>query len=447
MSLRFGLILPVALMLMVSLMLGGGLAWLHAVRSVATEMDAALVVGQHTVQTVIPYMSKSSEGAADLQQLIDTFDGDRHLRATLIGNDGRAITTSSLFLPPHPVPRWFARALGSGQPSARLALSPGHGEVEILLETDAGNELTEIWTEFGDDIQILLVFSAVTFPMIYWISGRALRPLGRVSNAFTNIGPSMSIQPIPEGGPPELVRLARGFNAMIDRLALAETRNRRLNEQLSTIQEEERAEIARDLHDEIGPYLFVMGVDAAAIQKTATARGQADMAAQVQSVRESVAHVQQQVKEILGRLRSANSIEFGLKQALENLTSFWRSRQADVTITVTIKDIGTGFGEIFEGAIYRVVQESLNNAMRHGKPRCVTITIDASTGQEIVVEIADDGGGLKRSAGARGFGLRGMAERVTALGGDLDIRDRTDRSGVTVTARLPYPHEARTIAA
>jgi two-component system sensor histidine kinase UhpB len=447
MSLRYRLIVPIALMLLVSLTLGGALAWLHAIRSVATEMDAALEVGEHTVRTVVPYIGKGGDSAAELRQLIDTFDGDRHLRASLLDDAGNVIAASSLFVPPKTVPRWFARLLGSNEPTARLALPPGRPAAAILLETDAGNELTEVWTEFGDDIEILLVFSAITFPMIYWILGRALRPLGRVAQAFTDIGPAMSIQPIPEAGPPELVLLARGLNAMIDRLAFAETRNRRLNEQLSTIQEEERAEMARDLHDEIGPYLFAMGVDAAAIQKLAEAHGHSDMVGQIQSVREGVVHVQQQVKAILLRLRSGNLVEFGLKQALENLVSFWLSRHRDVTITVAMKDSGVGFGEVFEGAVYRIVQESLNNAMRHGKPKHVAISIDTKGDHEVLIEVTDDGAGLKRSPENRGFGVRGMIERVTSLGGDLDIRDRIGGSGVTVIARLPYPDEERTIAA
>jgi two-component system sensor histidine kinase UhpB len=447
MSLRYRLILPIALVLLVSLTLGGGLAWLHAVRSVATEMDAALAVGQHTVETVIPFMGKGEEGDADLRQLIGTFDGDRHLRANLIGPDGKRLASSTLFVPPDPVPSWFARALGSDEPSVRLPLPAGQAGAAILLETDTGNELTELWTEFGDDIQMLLVFSAVTFPMLYWITGKALRPLGRVSIAFTDIGSGMSIQPIAEVGPPEIVALARGFNAMIDRLAQAETKNRRLNDQLSTIQEEERAEIARDLHDEIGPYLFAMGVDAAAIQKAAEARGQVEIVAQIRSVREGVAHVQQQVKAILGRLRSGNLVEFGLKQALENLTSFWQSRHGEVTIAVTMTGMEGGFGEAFEGAIYRVVQESLNNAMRHGRPRRVTISIDASSRHEVLVEVADDGSGLKRSPDSRGLGVRGMIERVTALGGDLDIQERKTGPGVVVIARLPYPRDAGELAA
>ncbi len=72
--------------------------------------------------------------------------------------------------------------------------------------------------------------------------------------------------------------------------------------------------------------------------------------------------------------------------------------------------------------VYRVVQESLSNAMRHGKPRRIDIAIDAARDQEVVIEVIDDGGGLKASGDRRGFGVRGMIERVTAFGGDLDIQ-------------------------
>ena len=82
MSLRYRLIVAIALMLLVSLGLGSTLAWLHAVRSVATEMEAALSVGEHTMRTVVPYIEKDSADAAELRQLIGTFDGNRHLRGS-----------------------------------------------------------------------------------------------------------------------------------------------------------------------------------------------------------------------------------------------------------------------------------------------------------------------------------------------------------------------------
>ncbi len=203
-------------MLLVSLGLGGALAWLHAMRSVATEMDAALSVGEHTVRTVVPYidphLDRNGTDAAELRQLIGTFDGNRHLRALLIGKDGQVLASSSLAVPPEPVPAWFVHLIGRARPSARLDLPPNPAAAAVLLQTDPGNEMTEVWTEFGDDIQILALFGLVTFPMIYWILGRALRPLGRISDAFTDIGPNMTVRPLAEEGPPELARLARGFS-------------------------------------------------------------------------------------------------------------------------------------------------------------------------------------------------------------------------------------------
>ena len=68
---------------------------------------------------------------------------------------------------------------------------------------------------------------------------------------------------------PNLARLAKGFNTMVERLDAAQARNLRLNEQLMTLQEEERTELARDLHDEVGPFLFAVHLDAASIEQAA----------------------------------------------------------------------------------------------------------------------------------------------------------------------------------
>ncbi len=153
-------------------------------------------------------------------------------------------------------------------------------------------------------------------------------------------------------------------------------------------------------------------------------------------------HIQHQVKAILGRLRSGTVPNSALRQALENLTAFWRSRRGEVAITIATEGFEDGFGEMLDGAVYRIVQESLNNAMRHGKPRRVEISIDARSITMCWSTVTDDGGGLKRPAETRGFGLRGMAERVTALGGNLDIhRPAPTRPACIVSARLPFPDD------
>ena len=110
MSLRYRLILAIALMLLVSLLLGGGLAWLHAVRSVATEMDAALEVGEHTVRTVIPYMDRQGDDAAQLRQLIVNENGIDPVRLVpILHYDGSPITA-----------RFIAGAIGDHQDQLKV---------------------------------------------------------------------------------------------------------------------------------------------------------------------------------------------------------------------------------------------------------------------------------------------------------------------------------------
>jgi len=437
MSLKFRLVLWVALMLLISLTMGASLAWWHATRSVATEMQAALTVGEQTVRTVVPHIGSGEDGAAALRRLIATFDGNRHLRAALVGADGQNIVKSALLTPPEDVPGWFGRMVVSGAaPSARMPLPEAVGAGSVLLETDPRNELTEVWTDFIDDIEILALFALITFPTIYWILARALVPLERLARGFREVGATALPEHVVEEGPPELRRLAAGFNAMVDRLATIEAKNRRLAEQLSTIQEDERAELARDLHDEIGPYLFSMGVDAAALLSGAEERHDDALAAQLRTIRDGVTHIQHEVRAILARLRTGSLTDFGLPQAISNLTTFWQSRRPEVTIT-TKAVAADGFGEALDGAVYRIVQESLSNAMRHGKPRSIEVIIDAGTGHDVRVEVADDGGGFKSAAGPRGFGIRGMIERATALGGNLDIQMTEHPAGVRVVARLP----------
>lgn len=92
-------------------------------------------------------------------------------------------------------------------------------------------------------------------------------------------------------------------------------------------------------------------------------------------------------------------------------------------------------------SIYRIVQESITNAVRHGQARQVTVSLQHG-GSDLLLEIRDDGqggpaSGERREAGkSAGFGLLGMEERVLALGGSLSIRPAPQR-GTVVGIRLP----------
>ena len=440
-SLRLRLILLVALIFAASLVLGGAVACINASRSVEAEMRAALAVAQQTIAAGVAGLQRSEDARRDLEQLVASFRGNRHLRVSLAGEES-AVAAPRVDAPPlTEVPRWFERLLGVAPNRVRIPVAlSGHGAEEITIETVPHNEILEIWNEFGDSLLLLALFSAPTMLLIYLFIGRALRPLDRLAAGLARIGGGDYAVRLEERLPPELSRLRDSFNRTAGQLAAMAAENRALNEQLLGLQEQERSELARDLHDEIGPFLFAINIDVASIARQAKATGLAGVAGPAAAIGEAVGHLQKQVKRMLGRLRPIGLDEFGLGEALAHLIEFWRRRHPEIEYRLEIAPEAEGQGALIETTLYRVVQECLSNAMRHGKPSAIAITIAgeaAAEGGALVATVRDDGGGMSAGAGA-GYGLIGMGERVKALGGSLTMASAPG-AGLTVTARLPLP--------
>jgi two-component system, NarL family, sensor histidine kinase UhpB len=161
------------------------------------------------------------------------------------------------------------------------------------------------------------------------------------------------------------------------------------------------------------------------------------VAAQIELIRDSIGRVYKEVKAILGRLRPASLVDLGLGQAAEGLVSFWQTRYPAVAFVLQAP--AEGFGTKIDDAIYHIIQEGLSNALRHGNPTRIEISVSAGR-NEILTTISDNGVGLKPERHGPGFGLIGMQERVKGLGGTLSVSNSKVDSGVVVCARLPiYP--------
>ncbi|MCH9806743.1 MAG: ATP-binding protein [Alphaproteobacteria bacterium] len=452
MSLRSSLITSIVLVVLLTLVFGAALSYWHALSKVGEEMQAAIGVGARIASNAVDDAEESADPSRRLHLLIADFDGDRHLRATWQDSGGRTIVSSSPALPKAPAPRWFRSLIQQSEHSVRVNLPDVFsGLGHFVLETDSNNEIAEAWHDIWNTLIILGLFCGLVLASVYWIVGRALRPLDRLAASFSQIFQQSGAPQIPEQGPAELVKVYRGFNAMAARLSGMEAKNRRLAEQLATVQEEERADLARDLHDEIGPFLFSVDVDAASITRCVDANKHAEIPARVATIRESVGHMQRHVKELLGRLRTAALVDVGLVDAIDNLTVFWQTRYPDVEFIVDVPD--RSFGKAIDQTAFRIVQEALSNAMRHGRPDRVEIKI-SSDRRGLNISITDDGAGLPQtddgdaesgtspplpSSRGSGFGIAGMRERVSALDGRFSLRNRDHATGVEVSAWLPAP--------
>jgi two-component system, NarL family, sensor histidine kinase UhpB len=144
------------------------------------------------------------------------------------------------------------------------------------------------------------------------------------------------------------------------------------------------------------------------------------------------------VRGMLGRLRPIGLAEFGLAEAVGRLVEFWRRRYSEIEYRTSVASSCEGLGERIETTVYRIVQECLSNAVRHGRPRSITVSVDRDLRSGyIVVAVTDDGSGVG-DAPALGYGLIGMEERVKALGGSLDFSNPAG-GGFAVSAALPCP--------
>jgi two-component system sensor histidine kinase UhpB len=439
-SLRLRLIGSIGLALLASLALGAALTFWHAGYKVQTEIKAAIAVGAHVAQNAIDDAEQHGVNRRQrVERLIAEFDGDRHLRAYLVDRDNRVLLASSPEPPKDAAPAWFERLLG-GDPQRMQVPLPAEFDNygSVVLVTDAGNELAEAWSDTGLDLAMLAIFCTLVLAVIYWTLSGGLRALEALSVACGRVGRGDYGASVAETGPVEFARIGREFNQMVMRLSTMKQQNDRLNEQLQNVQEEERAALARELHDEIGPFLFAVGLDVSTLHQVARDDPslRRALATRLDAIRDAVAHMQKHLKLILGRLRPIVALDLGLAHAIDNIIDFWKARYPNIVFDVHVSP--EAFDERLEQAIFRIVTEALSNALRHGHPSRIEVDIRLDMNHMISIGVADDGGGMALSGSVTGFGITGMRERAALLGGELSVRNRADGKGVIVTADIPF---------
>ncbi len=435
MSLQVRLLGSIAVLLALALLCGGAVLSWHARSVVELEVRTAFRGAEQSVRDTL---KSDVEHTVTLRQVVASFQGQRHVRAALVNEAGKVIVQSQIGPLSDPAPVWFARLMAPPRMSARIDINLRKYPCVVVLTSDPRSELAEVWDHVRDAFVTVLLFCAATMAVVSLALSYALRFFRKFQTGLLAVANGGYDARLDTGGAPEFARLARGFNDMAARLENYAGSNRRLYRQLQNLQEEERAVIARDLHDEVGPYLFAIQVDA----KQVAALEHPQARALGQSVREAALHIQRHVKDILRQLRPVSGLDFGLAAAVEDLVAFWSRRYPAIRFEREL-DIAPALDRRCEEAAWRIIQESVSNAVRHGAPGVIRIAV-RGRGDELLVSVEDDGGGLRAGtdAGLGHSGLAGMAERVEALGGRFTVEDRG--RGVRIGAVLPLTREMET---
>lgn len=216
-----------------------------------------------------------------------------------------------------------------------------------------------------------------------------------------------------------------------------EAANRRLQDYAAQVEEltllDERNRLAREMHDTLGHRLTVTAVQLEAAQRL-IARDPERAAAIVGTVREQVHEALDELRQTVAALRAPLEADLALDQALQRLgTQFGQATGVEVTLDLS-PDLPNPPAP-HRLAFFRAAQELLTNVQRHASARQVWVRLWQQE-ESLWLRIEDNGAGLSEPTDSAGFGLRGLRERATQLGGSFELAPRPG-GGVQATFTAP----------
>ncbi|TFW08520.1 response regulator [Oxalobacteraceae bacterium OM1] len=209
------------------------------------------------------------------------------------------------------------------------------------------------------------------------------------------------------------------------------------------IKEDERKRIAREIHDELGQNLLALRIDIAMLHaRTSTTHPKLNK--RVHAVLDHIDNTMKAMRAIINNLRPT-VLDLGLNAAIEWQVKEFR-RRTGIECELALDDMELIVDDTRATALFRIVQESLNNVFRHARATRVEIEVRTANGR-VYMRVADNGVGIQPGSRrkANSFGLVGMKERVSTLGGDFAL-DTTQGSGTAVVVSIPLATQGTPLA-
>lgn len=340
---------------------------------------------------------------------------------------------------PAPVEAFMRRVVGDdAEFRGSIGQYPGITGGQLVVTPNYGREVLELALKLGNLVAVSVMILFLSF-FVYRPVRNALAPSEAILGTLSRMEQGDLKARMPSFALIELNRIGEGFNHLADRLARTIHSQQRLAHRLLSVREEERQHLARELHDEFGQYLASLNAEAAFARELAD-EGVPALRPCADSIVKTVGHMMETLQQILHRLRPTGLEEFGLVPSLRQLIAGWNQRSRDIRFTLQADEGLDHLPDNINVSLYRIIQESLTNAVRHGQPGQVVVSLQRQPAG-LTLEICDDGLGYD-GADARptgkpgGFGRLGMEERVLALGGSFRIAPAPER-GTVVSVQLP----------
>ncbi len=341
-------------------------------------------------------------------------------------------------------PQWYTNLVSSPLAPKVIALPRGR----MVLQADPSRATLDGWDDLRPMIWIVLAGFVLANLLVYALIGRVLKPLSLLVNGLGKVAHGAYDTRLPALSGHEGRQISTAFNSMAQSvqdtaaarqeaqaatLALAE--NRELTQIIQTRIEAERGSIARELHDEMGQQVTAIKSIGLAIARKA--EGQDDMIAQsAHLVMNCADKIYEGVHRLISKLRPLALDRFGLKDALQDMVDDWRLLHAEVILHLTTSGDLEGLDEEVTTAVYRIVQEAVNNSLRHANASRIDVKVLATI-DFLQLEVLDNGHGVAEDFLVPGhFGVLGIKERAYALEGIFEL-ENLQPTGIRVAVKLP----------
>lgn len=450
MSIQIRLLLIIALLSLMEL--AGMIASIVLDAQPRTQAEAASVV--QLAKTVVDASRLSIESSPHptqtLASLVDGMKNLRHAHVTLASQQAQAQTRLRMkgdgFL--------FGIMDDEGTAPVKIPIEvQGRLLDTVIITPEYGDELDEVWDAVQHVFHYGVLICLALFALTSYVVSRSLRPIAMLRTGLSQLEDGDYNVRIQERGPPEIKGICHGLNTLASTLVKSRLENQRLTSSMLQVQDTERREIARELHDELGPCLFSMRTAGSVLGRELD-KPLPDLPKARKlggAILDQLDSLQQTNRRVLQRLTPPGLQELGLKGALSATVAMWRRDQPHVSLELTIEGTIDSFDVTTELTVYRIVQEALTNAYRHSDAGTITVGIRSELSDDhsdqdtqspdgprpgtVTIEIKDDGRGIQANASG-GFGMRSMKERVTALAGTISIA-RAKPNGTYIHVVLP----------
>jgi two-component system sensor histidine kinase UhpB len=455
-SIRTQLLVIVLAIEIMAALVAGAITILKARTSTRVEIEASMRLAQLFVTEALQLVPADAPPEQTLASLPLQLRFLRHVRISVLDTTGAPVAQTSTvgFDAPTkrdraPAPAWF-NALIAPAIERHVVAVTAHGPQigSVVIASEPNDEIAEVWENTIALAWVALAVSAAVIGALYFLFGHALAPLRGLARGLTDLEHRNYTVRLPVPKTREFVALTTRFNALARALETARAENVRLGHRLVTAQDDERRHTAIELHDEVGPSLFGLKAIATSIDGIADKPANDTREMLTERARDMLAiieHLQVINRTLLNRLRPMALGHVPLGELVSQIIRDRAREHPQIDFSLTAAALPRSYGDTIDLTLYRCVQESLTNAIRHAQAKHIAVRLAEGPGpgdeRRVELTIDDDGCGIAADAPC-GFGLTGMRERVEVLGGDFAVGPR-ESGGTRVHVVIAIEHRRR----